>query len=137
MKAAALILAALALAACSGGGGGPEESRIEFERNSQFSTEYLRVFLNLEDGTPLTVNTLDDAVDSAPFDSPFPGHRGKEWRFLKEERHGTSPRGPSATGFSTAARRRSATPAAYWTISGAAGAARFPASPTRTATRGP
>ena len=76
MKAETLILAALLLAAC--GGGGPEQSRIDFNRNSQFSTEYLRVYINRPNQPQLTVNTLDDAVSSAPFDSPIPGHRGKE-----------------------------------------------------------
>ena len=36
------------------------------------------------------MNTLDDAVASETVDTPIPGHRGREWRFLKDEKHGTS-----------------------------------------------
>ena len=70
---------------------GPEDDGgINFERNSQFTTEYLRVFLTLDNGLPLSVNTLDDVQSVEEFDTPFPDHEGRAWRFLKEERHGTS-----------------------------------------------
>ena len=47
-----LLLMMLALTACYGGGGGPPaEDRIQFERNTEFDGESLRVFLTLEDGT--------------------------------------------------------------------------------------
>ena len=68
----------------------PEDEGIRFERNSQFSTKYLRVYLNLQDGRPLTVNTLDDVTSAESFDTPIPGHRAQAWRFLKDEKHGTS-----------------------------------------------
>ena len=68
----------------------PEEEPIQFERNSQFSTQYLRVYLNLQDGRPLSMNTLDDVTSAESFETPIPGHRGQSWRFLKDEKHGTS-----------------------------------------------
>ena len=89
LKAAVLILAALALASCSGGGSS-DQGEIDFERNSQFSTVYLRVFFNLDDGTPLSVNTLDDATAAEDYDTPISGHKGRAYRFMKTERHGTS-----------------------------------------------
>ena len=69
----------------------PEDgTKFMFERNSQFSTQYLRVFHDLKDGTPVSVNTLDDATSTAQAETVVPGHRGQEWMFLKEEDHGTS-----------------------------------------------
>lgn len=88
MRILVILLMTGLLAACSTSA--PVDESIQFERNSQFSTRYLRVFLNLQDGRPLSVNTLDDVESSEAFDTPIPGHRGHAWRFLKEEEHGTS-----------------------------------------------
>lgn len=68
-----------------------EGGRITFDRNSQFSTQYMRVFLGQTDKRPsLSVNTLDDAVSTAEAETVIPGHVAQEWMFLKEEDHGTS-----------------------------------------------
>lgn len=89
MRLLALIFVGGLLAGC--GGSSPEEDgSIDFGRNSQFATEYLRVFVTPKDGSSLSVNTLDDSVSAASVDTPIPGHRGREWNFLKEEKHGTS-----------------------------------------------
>ena len=63
---------------------------IEFERNSEFSGPHLRVFLNLEDGTPVSVDTTDDVVSTRPGSTPLPGHRARGWTFVKDEEIGTS-----------------------------------------------
>ncbi len=88
MRILVFLLMAGLLAGCQTSA--PEEEGIRFERNSQFSTQYLRVYLNLKDGHPLTVNTLDDMDSTESFDTPIPGHRAQAWRFLKDEKHGTS-----------------------------------------------
>ena len=89
MRLLAFILVGGLLAGC-GSSAPKDDEGITFERNSQFATEYLRVFLSLEEGRPLSVNTLDDAVATGTIDTPIPGHRGREWRFVKDEEHGTS-----------------------------------------------
>ena len=89
MRFLALILVGGLLAGCAASSD-PEDGDIKFGRNSQFATEYLRVFINPKNGRPLSVNTLDDAVATGTIDTPIPGHRGREWRFLKDEKHGTS-----------------------------------------------
>ena len=63
---------------------------ISFERNSAFSGPHLRVFLTLKDGTPLSVNTADDAVDTNPGSTPLPGHQARDWVFVKDDENGTS-----------------------------------------------
>ena len=70
----------------------PEEvgEGIDFGRNSQFATEYLRVYLTLDNGRQLSVNTLDDVDTVEEFVTPIPGHRGRAWRFEQDEEHGTS-----------------------------------------------
>ena len=79
-----LLLMMLALTACYGGGGGPPaEGRIQFERNSEFDGESLRVFLTLEDGTVASVNTADDVIEVQPGATPIPGHQARAWTFLK------------------------------------------------------
>ncbi len=88
MRILVILLMTGLLAACSTSA--PVDEGIRFERNSQFSTQYLRVYLNLQDGRPLSVNTLDDATSAESFDTPIPGHRAQEWWFLKDEDHGTS-----------------------------------------------
>lgn len=54
---------------------GDDTGPIAFERNSEFSGPHLRVFLNLEDGTPVSVDTTDDVVSTRPGSTPLPGHR--------------------------------------------------------------
>ena len=91
MRPLLFILAALALGACANPGKDmAEDDGIDFERNSQFATQYLRVYLNLEDGRPVSVNTLDDAVETRPGDTPIPGHRARGWTFVKDTDDGTS-----------------------------------------------
>lgn len=94
MRRIAILLGATALLTGCLGGSGPEDTTgtgIRFERNSQFSTQYMRVFLGPGDDRPaLSVNTLDDAVSTAEAAPLIPGHMGREWMFLKEEDHGTS-----------------------------------------------
>ena len=89
MRLLAFVLVGGLLAGC-GSSAPKDDEGITFERNSQFATEYLRVFLSLEEGRPLSVNTLDDAVATGTIDTPIPGHRGREWQFVKDEEHGTS-----------------------------------------------
>ena len=67
-----------------------EEGSIDFERNSEFSGPRLRVFLTLEDGREASVNTTDDAVDSRSAVTPIPGHRARDWTFVKDVEEGTS-----------------------------------------------
>ena len=67
-----------------------DESRIDHERNSEFSGPRLRVFLTLEDGTDLSVNSADHAVATAPGATPIPGHQARTWTFVKDADIGTS-----------------------------------------------
>lgn len=89
MRPLTLILISGLLAGC-GSSSPDDDGSIDFGRNSRFATEYLRVFLALEDGREFSVDTLDDAIATEAVATPIPGHRGREWRFLKDERHGTS-----------------------------------------------
>ena len=89
-KISALVVAGLFIVAGCHSSDPEDDTEITFERNSQFSTQYLRVFHDLKDGTPVSVNTLDDAISTAQAETVIPGHRGQEWMFLKEEDHGTS-----------------------------------------------
>ena len=84
----ALVLAA---SACTPRGAPPpEEDPISFERNTEFSGPRLRVFVTLEDGREVSVNTTDDAVETRPGFTPIPGHQARDWTFLKETGDGTS-----------------------------------------------
>ncbi len=67
-----------------------DEGRIHHVRNSEFSGPHLRVFLTLEDGTDVSVNTADDAVSTAPAPTPMPGHQARTWTFVKDADIGTS-----------------------------------------------
>ena len=67
-----------------------DEGSITFVRNTEFSGPNLRVFLTLEDGREVSVNTTDDAVDSQPAATPIPGHQARDWTFIKEQEEGTS-----------------------------------------------
>ena len=48
------------------------------------------MFLTLEDGTEVSVNTTDDAVDTRPAATPVPGHQARTWTFVKDADIGTS-----------------------------------------------
>ena len=82
----------LAASACThhGGSSTAEEDGIQFERNTEFSGPRLRVFVTLPDGTEVSVNTADDAVETRPGVTPIPGHRARDWTFIKDADNGTS-----------------------------------------------
>ena len=88
------VVVALTAGACSRFDKDPppsaDEGTIDFERNSEFSGPHLRVFLTLEDGTEVSVNTADDAVATAPGATPIPGHQAQTWTFVKDADIGTS-----------------------------------------------
>ncbi len=89
MLRAAMLGSAIGLGAC----GGPDPMSgepIDFERNSTFEEGVLTVFLDLQDGRRVSVNTADDAIATAPLDTPLPDHTGRSWTFLKETENGTS-----------------------------------------------
>ena len=67
-----------------------DEGRIHHVRNSEFSGPHLRVFLTLEDGTEVSVNSADDAVATEPGTTPIPGHQARTWTFVKDADIGTS-----------------------------------------------
>ncbi|MCY4393952.1 MAG: hypothetical protein OXC10_02320 [Rhodospirillaceae bacterium] len=67
-----------------------DDGPIKFERNSEFSGPRLRVFLNLPDGTPVSVNIEDDAVSTRPGRTVIPGHQARDWTFVKDAGIGTS-----------------------------------------------
>ena len=67
-----------------------DEGRIHHVRNSEFSGPNLRVFLTLEDGTDVSVNSADDAVDTQPAGTPIPGHQARTWTFVKDADIGAS-----------------------------------------------
>ena len=87
------VVLVLAAGACSRRDDPPppaDEGTIDFGRNSEFSGPHLRVFLTLEDGTDVSVNTTDDAVDARPAATPIPGHQARSWTFVKDADIGTS-----------------------------------------------
>ena len=93
LMASLAILLVLTAGACSRRDDPPppaDEGRIDFQRNSEFSGPRLRVFLTLEDGTDVSVNTTDDAVGTRPAATPIPGHRARTWTFVKDADIGTS-----------------------------------------------
>ena len=73
-KAAILLCAilVLALGGCARNRMTEDGGRIDYARNSEFRGPHLRVFLTLEDGRPVPVNTTDDAVATRPARTPFP-----------------------------------------------------------------
>ena len=90
MKTAILLCAILALGGCARDQREEDDGRITHERNSEFQGPHLRVFLTLEDGRPVSVNTTDDAVEMRPAQTPIPGHRARDWTFVKDIEEGTS-----------------------------------------------
>ena len=95
-KATAILLTivlALTAGACARRDDPPppaDEGGIHFERNSEFTGPRLRVFLTLDDGTDVSVNTADDAAATRPADTPIPGHQARDWTFVKDTEDGTS-----------------------------------------------
>ena len=88
-KTPAIILGtvlALAASGCSRNNQTPaeDEGRIRHVRNSEFSGPHVRVFLTLEDGTDVSVNTAEDAVKTTVKSTPIPGHQARDWTFVKE-----------------------------------------------------
>ena len=67
-----------------------DEGTIDFVRNTEFSGTRLRVFVTLEDGNEVSVNTTDDAVETRPGVTPIPGHQARNWTFIKDTDDGTS-----------------------------------------------
>ena len=92
MRPTDILLGIVLVLAVSGCARSPDddEGSIDFGRNSEFSGPALRVFLTLEDGREVSVNTGDDAVDSRPAVTPVPGHQARDWTFIKEVEEGTS-----------------------------------------------
>ncbi len=76
-----LIACVLALTACSGGN--PPDGAFRLDRNTEFDGEKLRLFVMSDDGTELSVNTVDDVFQVLPGVTPMPGHRARAWTFLK------------------------------------------------------
>lgn len=95
MRPMVILLALACVLGVGGCTGGPrlpadDEGRLRFERNSEFAGPKLRVFLTLEDGREVSVNTTDDAVDSRSAATPVPGHQARDWTFIKDVEEGTS-----------------------------------------------
>ena len=67
-----------------------DEGAIRHVRNTEFSGPRLRVFVTLEDGSEVSVDTADDAVDTQPGVTPIPGHQARDWTFVKDTEDGTS-----------------------------------------------
>ena len=67
-----------------------DDEGIRIVRNSEFQGPHLRVFLTLEDGTEVSVNTADDAVQTRPATTPVPGHQARDWTFVKDTGNGTA-----------------------------------------------
>ena len=86
----------LALTACVTRTDPPEadqqsEEAIQFQRNSEFDGETLRMFVTLDDETELSVNTKEDVYCcQGPAQTPIPGHEAQTFTFVKETENGTS-----------------------------------------------
>ena len=87
------IVLALTASACARRDNPPppaDGGAINFVRNTEFSGPRLRVFLTLENGSEVSVNTTDDAVETRPGVTPIPGHQAQNWTFIKDVEEGTS-----------------------------------------------
>ena len=88
----ACIILAPALAACTGSN--PDErvaaGRIDFERNTSFDGEVLRIELDREDGGTETFSTLRDRWYSWPWVPFLSNHSGRRWTLLKTDPEGSS-----------------------------------------------
>lgn len=88
---APLVVAALTMSACTKyDDAPPADEEIHFVRNTEFSGPHLRVFITGRDGTRLSVNTADDAVETRRGSTPIPGHDARSWTFVKDKDEGTS-----------------------------------------------
>ena len=85
-----IALALTASACTTGPQASDDDEGISFERNSEFQGPHLRVFLTLEDGTEVSVNTVDDAVHTRPASTPIPGHQARDWTFVKDTGDGVA-----------------------------------------------
>ncbi len=65
-----------------------DEGSIRRTRNTEFSGPHLRVFLTLDDGTDLSVNTTDDAIATMVDETFIPGHEARNWTFVQENEDG-------------------------------------------------
>ena len=81
---------ALAVSACTDRVFITPEDPIDFGRNSEFDGTNLRMFLSPDDGTEVSVNTADDAIETLPGATPIPGHQAQAWTFLKFADNDTS-----------------------------------------------
>ena len=63
-----------------------DEGRITFERNTEFSGPGLQVFVALDDGRSISVNTTGDAIGSQPWLHPFPAMKAVTARFSRRRR---------------------------------------------------
>ena len=92
MRPTGILLGMVLVLAVSGCARSPDddEGSIDFGRNSEFSGPALRVFLTLDDGREVSVDTADDAVDSRSAATPVPGHQARDWTFIKDVEEGTS-----------------------------------------------
>ena len=86
MKPTALLLVivlALTASACVRRDDPPSDDLIQLERNTEFDGANLRLFVSLDDGTEVSVNTTDDVIEALPGATPMPGHQARTWTFLK------------------------------------------------------
>ena len=94
MRHAATLPCIVLMLTASACGTGPQatsdDEGIRFERNSEFQGPHLRVFLTLKDGTDVSVNTADDAVQTRPATTPIPGHQARDWTFVKDTGNGAA-----------------------------------------------
>ena len=88
-----LPLLAVSVSACTTNGPAEtamqgDEGEIRHVRNSEFAGPRLRMFLTLKDGSRASVNTADDAVQTRRGVTPVPGHRARDWTFVKDVKAG-------------------------------------------------
>ena len=85
-----LLVSVMVLTGCLAGGDRTIDDSFQLERNSEFDGAVLRMFVTLDDGTEVSVNTADDVYAALPGATPVPGHQARAWTFLKEAKDGTS-----------------------------------------------
>ena len=79
---------ALTANACTNRTNPAEGEGISFERNSEFQGPHLRVFVTLQDGSVVSVNTADDSGRTRPAETPIPCHQARDWTFIKDTGEG-------------------------------------------------
>lgn len=85
------IAVTLTASACTRGTQTAEDDEgIRYVRNSAFEGPYLQVFLTLQDGTDVSVNTTEDTVATRSATTPIPGHQARDWTFVKDTGDGTA-----------------------------------------------